>query len=70
MNLTQKKIKEGVNYSERQLFASNDLDKGFIEKNLNLDEKRILDFGCGMGGFALWFSSKVNHKKLSGIPSS
>jgi len=32
------------------------VDKNFIRQNFDLTGKRILDFGCGMGGMTLWYA--------------
>ena len=31
-------------------------DKKFIKEKLDLTGKRVLDFGCGMGGMSLWYA--------------
>lgn len=36
------------------------LDKEYIKKNFNLDNKDVLDFGCGMGGMSIWYASEWN----------
>lgn len=55
MNAEQKA--EGLAYAERNYLAKNshlNLDKAFIERYYNLSGKKVLDFGCGMGGMTLW----------------
>jgi 2-polyprenyl-3-methyl-5-hydroxy-6-metoxy-1,4-benzoquinol methylase len=53
--------KEGLAYAERNLLSDDShlhLDKAFIAENFNLDGKKVLDFGCGMGSMALWIRKK------------
>ncbi len=51
---------EGIEYAEDNL--QNDeashlkVDKALIPKLMDLDGKRIIDFGCGMGGMTLWYA--------------
>ncbi len=55
MNADQKA--EGLAYAERNFLETNShlmLDKAFIEKHYDLTGKKVLDFGCGMGGMTLW----------------
>jgi len=32
------------------------VDKQFIRQHFDLTNKRVLDFGCGMGGMSLWYA--------------
>jgi len=53
---------EGIQYAEDNLQneeASHlKVDKALIPKLMNLDGKRVIDFGCGMGGMTLWYAKK------------
>lgn len=53
--------KEAFDYAIRNYCSETDthlhLDKLFIQKNFNLNGKRILDFGSGMGSMPLWYKS-------------
>ena len=55
--MTAEQKAEGLAYAERN-FREEDshlmLDKAFIEKYYDLSGKKVLDFGCGMGGMTLW----------------
>ncbi|MFQ5448709.1 MAG: SAM-dependent methyltransferase [Saprospiraceae bacterium] len=58
--MTQALYHEGIEYAE-QNFLSEDanhlkVDKQLIRKLFNLDDKLVLDFGCGMGGMSLWYA--------------
>jgi len=33
------------------------VDKRMIKELINLDGKKVLDFGCGMGGMTLWYAT-------------
>ncbi|HHM21171.1 MAG TPA: class I SAM-dependent methyltransferase [Bacteroidetes bacterium] len=51
---------EGISYAEQNFMdeAANHLkvDKALIRSKFNLDGKKVLDFGCGMGGMSLWYA--------------
>jgi 2-polyprenyl-3-methyl-5-hydroxy-6-metoxy-1,4-benzoquinol methylase len=55
-------LKEGLDYAERN-FKSLDshsyLDKTVIKEKFDLQNKNVLDFGCGMGNMSLWFASEM-----------
>ncbi len=59
--MTQEQFVEGVAYSEDNF--QNDqashlkVDKVLIRDKFDLTGKRILDFGCGMGGMSLWYAT-------------
>lgn len=51
---------EGITYAEQNFLDDNAnhlrVDKNLLRKMFNLDGKKILDFGCGMGGMTLWYA--------------
>ncbi|MEQ8361816.1 MAG: class I SAM-dependent methyltransferase [Cyclobacteriaceae bacterium] len=54
---------EGVIYAERAFLSKKNhlnIDKEVIIKNIDLDGKDILDFGCGMGGMSTWYAQNWN----------
>lgn len=58
--LSSAQFDEGFSYAEKNLIEDANthlwLDKKFIKERLNLTNKRVLDFGCGMGGMSLWYA--------------
>ena len=52
---------EGLNYAEQNFLDENadhlKVDKRLVRQLLDLNGKRIMDFGCGMGGMTLWYAS-------------
>lgn len=58
--MTDTQFKSGVEYALNVLESDNDthldLDKEIIRSRFNLNKKRVLDFGCGMGGMTLWYA--------------
>lgn len=63
MNATQRmeqeKVLEGLAYAE-QNYCSDDethlrYDKQLLKETFDLNGKKILDFGCGMGSMLLWY---------------
>ena len=57
-------FEKGFSYAEKNLIADTNthlwLDKKFIKEKLDLTGKRVLDFGCGMGGMSLWYAKHWN----------
>ena len=57
--LSAKQFDEGFSYAEKNLTEDVNthlwFDKKFIQEKLDLTGKRVLDFGCGMGGMSLWY---------------
>lgn len=62
--MTQALYDEGITYAEQNLMdeTANHLkfDKELIRSKFNLDGKKILDFGCGMGGMSLWYGKNFD----------
>lgn len=62
--MTQALYQEGLAYAEQNFLDENashlHVDKRLIREKFNLDGKKILDFGCGMGGMSLWYASNWN----------
>jgi 2-polyprenyl-3-methyl-5-hydroxy-6-metoxy-1,4-benzoquinol methylase len=55
-------LKEGLEYAEVNYFSKNGfskLDKETIKANFQLENKNVLDFGCGMGHMSLWFTKEM-----------
>jgi SAM-dependent methyltransferase len=59
--MTGKQIKEGLNYAKKNFLDDKIshlwIDKVIINEELNLSNKRVLDFGCGMGGMSIWYAT-------------
>ncbi len=60
MIMTQAQFKEGVAYAEDN-FRNDEaphlrVDKQIIRALFDLEGKKVLDFGCGMGGMSLWYA--------------
>lgn len=57
--LTQALYQEGISYAEQNFLdeTANHLrvDKELIREKFDLTGKKVLDFGCGMGGMSLWY---------------
>ena len=55
-------LEEGLQYAEDNFLndeASHlKVDKQLIPQLMDLNGKRIIDFGCGMGGMTLWYAKK------------
>jgi SAM-dependent methyltransferase len=62
--LTEALFQEGLDYAEDNFRNENaahlKIDKQLIRKSFDLTGKKILDFGCGMGGMTLWYASNWN----------
>lgn len=59
LNLDDSLVQEGMAYAEKNFLSENshlELDKAFINSYYDLNGKRVLDFGCGMGGMTLWMA--------------
>lgn len=59
--MTQTMYEEGLAYAESNFLDENaphlHVDKRLIREKFNLDGKKVLDFGCGMGGMSLWYAT-------------
>ena len=64
--MTQEQFEEGVRYSEDNFQNDNaphlKIDKQLIREKFDLNGKRILDFGCGMGGMSVWYATNWDCK--------
>ncbi|MBP8155710.1 MAG: class I SAM-dependent methyltransferase, partial [Leadbetterella sp.] len=61
--MTLELLNEGCNYAENAFLGENShltLDKKLIKENFDFTNKKILDFGCGMGGMTLWYATQWN----------
>ena len=58
--MTNTLLLEGLNYAEQNFLDEHadhlKVDKRLVRQLLDLDGKRIMDFGCGMGGMTLWYA--------------
>jgi cyclopropane fatty-acyl-phospholipid synthase-like methyltransferase len=59
--MTEAQFREGVSYAEDNWKNENaphlHVDKALIRRRFDLSGKKILDFGCGMGGMSLWYAT-------------
>lgn len=59
--MTKEQFEEGLAYAEENFLndqaAHLKVDKALIRQKFDLTNKRILDFGCGMGGMSLWYAT-------------
>lgn len=57
-------LQAGLAYAENNFLDENarhlHLDKKILRKRFQLDGKKVLDFGCGMGGMTLWYAKNWN----------
>ena len=62
--ITQALYDEGITYAEQNFMdeTANHLkvDKELIRDHFNLDGKKVLDFGCGMGGMSMWYAKNFD----------
>jgi cyclopropane fatty-acyl-phospholipid synthase-like methyltransferase len=59
--MTNEQLNEGCKYAENAFIGANshlNLDKKLIKENFDFTGKKILDFGCGMGGMTLWYATQ------------
>lgn len=59
--MTNEQLYEGCNYAENAFLGAKShlsLDKKLIKENFDFTGKKILDFGCGMGGMTLWYATQ------------
>ena len=60
VTLSMDLIHRSMAYAEQNFLDDNarhlQVDKTFIRDNFDLTNKRVLDFGCGMGGMSLWYA--------------
>jgi len=59
--MTQAQYDEGIAYARKnfrdEYAAHLQVDKKLIRAKFDLSGKRILDFGCGMGGMSIWYAT-------------
>lgn len=59
--MTQAMYEEGLAYAESNFLDEHaphlHVDKRLIREKFNMDGKKVLDFGCGMGGMSLWYAT-------------
>ena len=69
--LTSEQFEEGVAYAEKNFTEDVDshlyLDKMLIKQQFDLSNKKVLDFGCGMGGMALWYATAYDNCQVYGL---
>ena len=62
--MTQEQFEDGLAYAEDNFLNDRAshlwVDKQLIKEKFDLNGKRVLDFGCGMGGMTLWFAKNWN----------
>ena len=62
--MTKEQLDEGLAYAEDNFLNDNaphlKVDKALIKSKFDLTGKKILDFGCGMGGMSLWYATNWN----------
>lgn len=55
---------EGISYAEQNFLDDNAnhlrVDKNLLREMFDLSGKKVLDFGCGMGGMTLWYARQWN----------
>jgi len=58
--ISTKILEESLHYAESNFLHDSakhlHVDKQFIRQNFDLTNKKVLDFGCGMGGMSLWYA--------------
>lgn len=59
--ITSTLYQEGITYAEQNFLDENAnhlrVDKQILKEQFNLNKKKVLDFGCGMGGMSLWYAT-------------
>ena len=69
--LTKELFEEGVAYAENNFIAEKQthlsLDKSLIKEMFDLNGKKVLDFGCGMGGMTLWYAKNFTDSNVYGV---
>lgn len=59
--MTKEQFAEGLAYAEENFRDDHaphlHVDKKLIKEKFDLTGKKILDFGCGMGGMSLWYAT-------------
>ena len=54
-------LQEGIAYAEMNLGENSHLwlDKKILKENFRLQQKQVLDFGCGMGNMSIWMAREM-----------
>ncbi len=69
--MTQELLQKSMAYAENNFLndeaAHLRVDKKFISQHFDLRGKRVLDFGCGMGGMTLWLALEGSCKEIIGL---
>lgn len=59
--LTSEILERSIAYAESNFMDEQaphlQVDKAFIREHFDLHGKKVLDFGCGMGGMSLWYAN-------------
>lgn len=59
--MTTAQLENGLTYAEENFKDDNAphlwIDKQLIKEKFDLTGKKVLDFGCGMGGMTLWYAT-------------
>lgn len=59
--MTEAQFLDGINYARNNWQNENashlHVDKKLIREKFDLNGKKVLDFGCGMGGMTLWYAT-------------
>ncbi len=67
--MTQELYREGLAYAEQNFLDENashlHVDKKLIREKFDLNGKKVLDFGCGMGGMSLWYATNWDCQVLA-----
>ena len=57
--MKEDQLSEGIAYAKNIIQGSKHhlhLDQDYLRQNFDLSGKKVLDFGCGMGGMTIWLS--------------
>ncbi len=54
-------FQEGIAYAEQNLGENSHLwlDKKILKENFHLQNRQVLDFGCGMGNMSIWMAMEM-----------
>ena len=60
--MNDSQFEEGLQYAEKNFLGQQshlDTDKSVLTSHFDLKNKKVLDFGCGMGGMTLWMAKEI-----------